>query len=366
MPKPSRTPRPLGEPAASTTSPASTVSVRQTNIADRAWQGTRRLTPGLLFVVGGVLIALWIAALIPGSSALLVAIVLGVAVRNVLPVPAVLEPGIAVSAKRVLRIGVVLLGLQLSIGQVLSIGPGMIGVVVAVVVIGILSGIVLGKALGIAPTQTLLIACGFSICGAAAVAAVDGVIEDDEEEEVVTAIALVVLFGTLMIPLVPAAALGLGLTDTQAGLWAGASIHEVAQVVAAGGAISSAALGLAVIVKLARVLMLAPVLLTVSLVRRRGQGRPDAGAKRPPIMPLFVFGFIVMVAVRSLELLPAPVLDVAKTAEVACLAAAMFALGTGVRFTMFRRVGFRPFILAGLVTIVVAGVGLGGVLLASS
>lgn len=340
--------------------------------AQYRWAAVRGLVPGLVFSLAGMLVSLGIAALIPGVSALLIAILLGVITSNGIigvsalfrgtgAMPSVLEKGIGFSAKRVLRVGVVLLGLQLSVGQVLSIGPGMIGVVVAVVVIGILSTLVVGKMLGISRSQRLLIACGFSICGAAAVAAVDSVIDDDKEEEVVTAIALVVLFGTLMIPIVPALSGWIGLTETQSGLWAGASIHEVAQVVAAGGAIGATALQLAVIVKLARVLLLAPVMMGISLSRRREN---SATGKRVPIMPLFVFGFILMVVVASLGIVPGPVADVAKTAEVACLSAAMFALGTGVRFGMFRRVGPRPLILATVATVVVSTIGLVGVLLA--
>jgi uncharacterized integral membrane protein (TIGR00698 family) len=237
-------------------------------------------------------------------------------------------------------------------------------VVVAIVGVGILSSLLLGRLLGISPTQRLLIACGFSICGAAAVAAVDGVIETDDEEEVVVAVALVVLFGTLMIPLIPLAGSALGLGQLQTGLWAGGSIHEVAQVVAAGSAIGGAGLAAAVVVKLARVLMLAPVLAVISVLRRRALKRMDAGGKRPPIVPLFVVGFITMVLLRSTGIVPASVVSVASGVQTALLAAAMFALGAGVRFSMFRRVGAKPFILAAGSTAVVASVALLGVLLA--
>ena len=321
-----------------------------------------RSVPGLGAVGIGVIAALWIASLLPGTSALLIAIVLGVAARNVLSIPAALEPGIAVAAKRVLRIGIVLLGAQLSVGNLLSIGPGMIAVVVAVVTIGILSSVLVGKLLGMSRSQRLLIACGFSICGAAAVAAVDAVIDDDDEE-VVTAIALVVLFGTLMIPLLPAAASLAGFGEIQAGLWAGASIHEVAQVVAAGGAIGVAALNVAVVVKLARVLMLAPVLLVVGAVRRREVSVGPVDVRRPSLLPAFVVGFLLMVALRSTVALPVVVWDVAKTVEVVCLTAAMCALGMGVRFRMFLRVGLRPFVLAAVSTIIVGVCGFVGVLL---
>lgn len=329
---------------------------------------TRSIVPGLAVAGAAAAASFALATVVHGLSALLVAIVLGIAFRNVIRLPerteAALAPGLAVASKRVLRIGVVLLGLQLVLGDILRLGPGMIVVVIAIVGVGILSTLFIGRLLGISPTQRLLIACGFSICGAAAVAAVDGVIETEDDEEVVVAVALVVLFGTLMIPLIPLAGSALGLGELRTGLWAGGSIHEVAQVVAAGSAIGGAGLAAAIVVKLARVLMLAPVLATISLSRRRAMKTMDAGGKRPPLVPLFVVGFIAMVLLRSTGLVPAPVVAIAGGVQTALLAAAMFALGAGVRISMFRKVGVKPFVLAACSTLVVASVALAGVAIA--
>ncbi|MCW4456729.1 YeiH family protein [Microbacterium sp. MPKO10] len=317
--------------------------------------------PGLGLCAIAVVIALTVNHFVPAVSALLIAIVIGMLLRNLTPVHPVFEPGLAFSAKKLLRLGVVLLGLQLVVGDILGLGAGVIVVVIAIVVGGIVSTLLLGKLFGIGFTQRLLIACGFSICGAAAVAAVDGVVEPDDDEEVVTAIALVVLFGTLMIPLVPLAAGAMGLGTLDAGLWAGGSIHEVAQVVAAGGIIGGGALGVAVIVKLARVLMLAPVMAVISAVQRRQSA--GTGGKRPPIMPLFVAGFIVMVVLRSTGIVPEIVVDAASVVQNALLSAAMFALGAGVKIRNLVKVGPKPFALAACSTLVVAGIALGGVML---
>ena len=197
-------------------------------------------------------------------------------------------PGLAVAVKHLLRAGVVLLGLQLVLSQVASLGPRLLAVVVVVVAVGLVSTLALGRLLRTGRDLTLLVACGFSICGAAAVAAADTVVEA-EEEDVVTAIALVVLFGTLMIPALPAAVLLLGLSADQGATWAGTAIHEVAQVVAAGEAIGStsastaggALLALAVTVKLARVVMLAPVVAALRLRDRRHAGVGGPGVGRP-------------------------------------------------------------------------------------
>jgi len=208
--------------------------------------------------------------------------------------------------------------------------------------------------------QRLLIACGFSICGAAAVAAVDGAV-DAEEEDVASAIGLVVVFGTAMIGVAPALLGLMGLTHRQQGLIAGGSIHEVAQVVAAGGIIGGGALAPAVIVKLARVLMLAPVIMVIGLVRRRGAA-PVEGT-RPPLLPLFVVGFIAAALARTLLPLGTNVLEGGKVLQTVLLSAAMFALGCGVRISMLKKVGGRPVVLGALSTVWVFAVGATGVLL---
>lgn len=314
------------------------------------------LLPGLALAAAAVVVSWFVSRL--GVSALLVAIVLGVIVGNAVRLPASFEPGLACASKRLLRAGIVVLGLQLTLGDIWALGPDMIAVVIAVVAIGILSTLWIGRRLGVSPTQTLLIACGFSICGAAAVAAVDGVIDADDDE-VVTAVGLVVAFGTAMIGLVPLLAGLIGLSPAQTGLWAGASIHEVAQVVAVGGSLGAAALSAAVIVKLARVLLLAPVMAVISVQRRR-QG--SATGKRPPIIPLFVAGFLAMVALRSVGVVPDVVVGAASTVQTVLLSAAMFALGTGARFAAFRKLGAGPFVLAAISTVIVGAVGLTGTL----
>lgn len=325
----------------------------------------RRLGPGVALAFGAALVALAVNLVVPPLSALLVAILLGVLLANTSGVPAVATDGMAVAAKRLLRIGVVLLGLQLSLRDIAGLGAGTVLVVVAVVAIGILGTDAIGKAMGVKPAQRLLIACGFSICGAAAVAAVEGDIDDKDVEDVATAIALVVLFGTLMIAVVPLLSGAMGLPERTAGLWAGSATHEVAQVVAAAGIIGPAALKVAVIVKLARVLMLAPVIAAINLVRRRHRKAAHRSGPRPPIVPLFVAGFLAMVVLRTTGILHPAVLDPIKMLATVLLSAAMFALGTGVKAAQLRAVGGKPVLLGIASTVLIALVGLGGVLLAA-
>ncbi|MFC7449077.1 YeiH family protein [Rhodococcus daqingensis] len=322
------------------------------------------LATGLGLCVVGAATAMGIGRLLPAVSPLLIAIVLGALVANLVTVPGWIRPGLDFSSKRLLRVGIALLGLQLMFSDVLALGWGVIAVVVAIVVLGMAGTMYAGKLLGLSWTQRVLIACGFSICGAAAVAAADGVV-DAKEEELLTAVALVVVFGTLMIPTIPLLAGALGLTDRQAGMWAGGSIHEVAQVVAAGGVIGGGALAVATVVKLARVLMLAPVMAYLGAHERRIAKDSRMDVTRPPLIPVFVLAFIGCVALRSAGVLPAGVIMQAQVVQTALLTAAMFALGIGVRVALLRSVGARPFVLAAIGTGWVAVISLAGVWLVS-
>ncbi|WP_227981807.1 YeiH family protein [Nocardia spumae] len=319
------------------------------------------IVPGLAVTVVVTAAVLGVAQFVPTVSPLLIAILVGAILANCVSLPQRLQPGLQFSAKRLLRLGVALLGLQLTFSDILGLGPATIVVVVAIVALGIAGTMLMGRLLGLSWTQRLLIACGFSICGAAAAAAVDGVV-DAKEEELLTTVALVVVFGTVMIGVIPLLSGVFGLDARTSGIWAGGAVHEVAQVVATGGAIGGTALTVAVVVKLARVVLLAPVLAVIGWqVRRRDDA--EGGPQRPPLIPLFVVAFLGCAALRTTGVLPESVLDVAKVLQTALLTAAMFALGAGVRVAALRRVGPRPLVLALLSTVWVASIALVGAVL---
>lgn len=321
----------------------------------------QKYTPGLLLCSIAVLITMIVNHFFSGVSPLIVAIILGIILTNLIQLPASTSPGITLASKKLLRLGIVFLGLQLVFSDILSLGFPMLAVIVCIVAGGIFGTILMGHLLRMKPTQVLLIACGFSICGAAAVAGVEGV-TDSEEEEVVTAVALVVIFGTLMIPFIPFATKVLGLSPEIGGMWAGGSIHEIAQVVAAGGIIGGGALGVAVVVKLARVLLLAPIAAILSF-RQRRQGYTSPDGKRPPVVPLFILGFLAMVVLRSTVALPDEVIAAGGFLQTALLSAAMFGLGCGVKIQNLIHVGVKPFILAFGSTTLVTSIALAGTLL---
>ncbi|WP_019546016.1 YeiH family protein [Streptomyces sulphureus] len=335
-------------------------------------QLVRSLLPGLVLCLVAAGASYGLSLLLPGVSPLIIAIVLGVLLANVVRMPAAAAAGIDFSAKKLLRVGIVFLGLQLVLTDIRDLGVPILLVVACIVTGGLLGTVLLGRLLRVPPRLSLLIACGFSICGAAAVAGAAGVTDPDDEaeEDTVTAVALVVIFGTLMIPLVPLAANLLGLGGESAGMWAGGAVHEIAQVVATGGIIGGGALTVAVVVKLARVLLLAPVVATLSVRQRRlsrtaDPGRQASRAKLPPIVPLFVVGFVAMVLLRSFVPLPEAVLTTGGLLQTGLLAAAMFGLGCGVKIRKLIEVGVKPFVLAALSTLLVAALAYVGIVLAS-
>jgi uncharacterized integral membrane protein (TIGR00698 family) len=376
------------------------------------------LLPGLGVAAAATAIAWPISMVQPVLSPLLVAIVLGILLGNFVPnLPETFSPGLNFAAKPLLRLGIVALGAQVVLGDILDLGWLVLVLAAVIVTVGIVSGLGLARVFKVDKDLAVLIGCGFGICGAAAVAGVESTLKS-KKEDVAAAIGLVVLFGTLMIAIVPSLSTAFGLAPETAGMWGGASTHEVAQVVAIGGIIGPAALEIAVLVKLARVIMLAPTVAVFSYAVRRGEAkslanvqsttaearagsgagaRTEAGAeantaasidggagspddpssgtvstkteaapvkaKRPPIVPLFVLGFLAMAALRTFGLLPEFAITGLSWIQTVCLAMAMFALGRGVQWRSLKNLGAGPIGLAATVTVIVALIALGGALL---
>ena len=321
--------------------------------------------PGLAVVALATAVAFGVSHLLPAVNSSTVAVVIGCLVANVgLHRPA-LHVGTHVASHRMLRIAVVLLGLQLGIQQLLHLGLGGAAVVTVTVAVTFTGTQLLGRLLGVPPARALLIATGFSICGASAVAAMEEVAGGDDDDTGV-AVALVTLCGSLAILLLPALRGPLGLDPVAFGSWVGASVHDVGQTVATANRVPGA-LTSAVVVKLSRVILLAPLVAAVALTKRRGAAAKlsseDTGGRRPPLLPLFVAGFLAAIAVASTGVLPPSALHVAKLAQEVLLAAALFGLGTGIHIDVLRRTGSRALTLGLLSWLLVGAVAYGGVLL---
>lgn len=308
----------------------------------------------------GAAAATLLSAPVAVLSTLLVAVLLGAVVGNVGVLPAVARPGLALVSKRVLRLGVVLVGFRLAVDEVLALGvPGLL-LAVGVVVLTFVGTRALASVLGVPRTTGLLVATGYAICGLTAVAAMRGVV-DARDEEVGTAAAMVTLAGTLAIVLLPVLQGPLGLGPVLFGHWVGASVHDVGQVVAAASTAGEAALAAAVVIKLTRVVMLGPLLVAVGILERRRSRTPGTPGGWATAVPPFVLAFLAASAVRSVGLVPEAALDVLRQAETAALAMALFALGTGIRVHALRALGRRTLVLALLAWALVAGAALAAV-----
>ncbi|MEV6756291.1 putative sulfate exporter family transporter [Streptomyces sp. NPDC051214] len=327
--------------------------------------GRPRPLPGLALAALGVTVASVTHALIPAVPMLTAAVVLGLVAAHVPGVRAVVrgpgKAGLSLAGKRLMRLGIVLLGLKLSLDDVLGLGWATVLMVLGVVAATFFGTWWLGRRMGLPGDQPLLIATGYAICGASAIGAVSEATESEERDAAVS-VALVTLCGTLAIAVLPLMQGPLGLSDAEFGRWVGAGVHDVGQVVATAQTAGPGALGDAVLVKLMRVAMLAPLVAGVAFALRARAAAPGGAAgRRPPLLPLFVAGFVGMVAVRSTGWVPGSVLDLAGHAQELLLAAALFGLGSVVDLPSLIRTGGRVAALGVCAWVVVAGVSYGGV-----
>lgn len=288
-------------------------------------------------------------------SPLTFAILAGMVLGNAIPARFLdgLHPGLRFAQQKILRFGIILYGLRLTLNDVFHLGPGAVALDVAVIGGVVLAGFWLGtRVFKLDPDTALLVSAGSGICGAAAVLATDRVI-DSESHKASIAVATVVVFGTLAMFVYPMLYPLTGFTERQFGIYTGATVHEVAQVVAAGRAVGQVASDTAVVTKMLRVLLLAPVLLLVGRVRRTSA----KGVTRAIAFPWFVLWFGAVIAVQSLYTPPAAVKSGLIELDTVLLSSAMFALGVGTRWNRLSKAGTRPLLLAAVLFVGLAGGG---------
>lgn len=337
-----------------------------------------RLLPGVLlclFVtsIAGVLqaIEVWIA----GEAyleALVLAILLGVAIRTAWTPGPRWHPGVAFSAKTLLEIAVVLLGASVSVRTVLALGPELLGGIVAVVAVAIATSYGICRALRLPQRLAILVACGNSICGNSAIAAIAPVIGADGDD-IASSIAFTAVLGVVVVLLLPLLVPVLLLSLTQYGVLAGLTVYAVPQVLAATLPIGALSNQVGTVVKLVRVLMLGPVVLCLSLLTRRLRNEPDEPAPavtagdRPErggpalheLVPWFIVGFLIVLAVRSLGLIPESMLLPIKTVATLLTTVSMAALGLGVDIRVVAQAGLRVTAAVTLSLVVLGAISLG-------
>lgn len=310
--------------------------------------GLRGRFPGAVLALAAVGCAWVIHGLIPAIPLLTAAVGLGIVVAQ-LPrasrsLDGPLAPGLRFAARTLMRIGVALLGLKLSLVTIAQLGWLPIAAVVVALVLTFVVTLALGTLFRLPGHQPLLIAAGFSICGASAIGAMSGAVNADDKETA-TPIALVTLCGTLAIVVLPILWHPLGLDAVDFGRWVGGSVHDVGQVVATAQVAGPAALAIAVLVKLTRVLMLAPMVSIAAVVSRRRSTRLE-GASRPPIVPLFVGSFVVAALIRTFFDVPPVLLDIADALQTLVLGMALFGLGTAVKLRRLVTTGWPALIVS--------------------
>src|ERR1700722_6563491 len=290
-------------------------------------------------------------------SPMILAILIGIAFHNLVGTPAIAKPGITFSLRRLLRIAIILLGLQLTITQVIEVGGRGIGIIATTLLATFAFTVWMGQLLGVDRKLAQLIAAGTSICGASAVIATNTV-TNAHDEDVAYAVACVTVFGSVAMfayPLLP----GLLHLDPHAfGLWTGASIHEIAQVVAAAFQDGQKAGEFGTIAKLSRVMLLAPMVIALGLIathRAKNTDPAASGSSARPPMPWFVLGFVALVGVNSLIAIPAEARVWIATVTTFMLSVALAAMGLETDIRKLAAKGLRPALLGALAFLFIAG-----------
>ncbi|WP_042691478.1 YeiH family protein [Azospirillum sp. B506] len=282
-------------------------------------------------------------------EALVLAILIGTALRTAWTPSARWHPGIAFSAKILLEVAVILLGASVSAATILSAGPALLLGIAGVVALALLAGFGIGRLLGLPVRMAVLVACGNAICGNSAIAAVAPVI-DAHSDDVAASIAFTAVLGVAVVLGLPLLGIGLRLSGVQYGALAGLTVYAVPQVIAATAPLGATAVQIGTLVKLVRVLMLGPVCLLLSLLAPKlGEEGAATAADcprpgRPPVhhlVPWFIQGFLAMIALRSFDLIPQVALPAMEHAATLLTVVSMAALGLGVDVRTVARAGGR-------------------------
>ena len=308
----------------------------------------QRLAPGILLcgaVTGFALVLQRIEEAAfghPYVEALVLAILIGTAIRSLWTPDARWRDGIAYAAKQLLEFAVMLLGASISFGLIVSAGGWLLAGIAGIVALVIVASFGIGRLLSLPPRMAALIACGNSICGNSAIAAVAPVI-GAKADEVASAIAFTAVLGVVVVLALPLLVPLMGLGETQYGIVAGLTVYAVPQVLAATAPVGLVATQIGTLVKLVRVLMLGPVVLGMAMLGPRfADGGDVTTAKRPglsKLVPWFILGFLALAALRSLGLVPDVVVGPVRTVSGILTILSMAALGLGVDVKVLGRVG---------------------------
>jgi len=310
----------------------------------------QNLLCGLLVVFSIGTLAWWLAQFAPRIGSITIAIVLGVFAGNVLFSNQTGAEGATFAEKNLLPVAIVLLGVELQLVTLLSLGPVAAVVILTSIASSVLVSIQLGKLLGFSPGLSVLMGAGNGICGSSAVAATSIAIEADESDTGIS-ISVVNLLGTIGIFLMPTIISLFSLSDLEGGLLVGGTLQAFGQVVAAGFAVNDDVGNIATVVKMGRVLMLGPMVVILG-TWMQSQTVSEEKSKVRVRVPRFIIGFVIVSIIASLDILSPEILSLFKTSGKYLLVIAMAGIGMKIQLRTLFRSGVRALLFGGAISVV--------------
>jgi len=335
--------------------------------------------PGVILVLSIAILSKIIYQILPTDSLknmiseVLIAIIFGFLINNIFHLPETFSPGIRFSLSKILRVGILLMGLRLSFQDIVSTGLTSIVLILACILLITLITLIIIK-LKLIPTKlAILIGIGTTICGNSAIVAMSPVI-DAKDEDTSFAIATITLFGIIAVIMYPLIGNLLGLSDTEFGLWAGTAINDTSQVIAAGSVYSQAALDVATVVKLIRNTLMVPIIiltgLLYNLTTQKSSGKKKTRISITSIIPWFVVGFLGMTLLRTLGISfgffpkdvnspnglneAASILKMFNNISRFLILLALSAIGLNTKLSKIIKIGFKPLLLGLTLSLILA------------
>lgn len=320
----------------------------------------QKILPGIILSLVIAYVARFIENILPshliGGS--VIALFMGMILNNFIHTEGVLKEGITFTSKRLLKFAIILFGASLNISIVLNVGKLSLYVMVFTLLTCFGGGYFIGKALGLNWKMSNLISAGTGICGGSAIAAIAPVIEA-EDTDIAYAMSATFLFDMLMIIAFPIMGRALNLSDMAYGLWTGTAVNDTSSVVAAGFAYSEAAGDFATMVKLTRTLSIIPVVLIFKLIHHRLEAKKlsheyvEKKFSISSIIPYFILGFLVMVAINSMGLISVNLSNNLKHISKFLMVAALSAIGLNTKYRDMRKAGINPMIHGFIISLLV-------------
>lgn len=325
------------------------------------------ILPGLAFTLAVAIAAIILADQVAVNeekviSEVIIAILVGLLIRALLKMPAIFAPGIEFSFKKIIKVAIVLMGLNFSIAAVFRTGLSVLAVIIVSIIAAMILMELMWRLLNIRPSLARLIGIGTAICGASAIIASAPIIDEADDSDITYAVATITIFGLLAIFVYPVVGSFLQLSEFQYGRWVGVAIHETAQVLAAGFAVGNEAGEVATIVKLTRTIMLLPVIFIFIQIGQRGKASDQALSRMLTAFPVFILGFLGLVVLRTLGDVLVIDSDLWTTTLTAfnqlskfLIVVAMAGVGLTTDLTNIIKLGFKP-LIAGLIASIFLGV----------